>query len=916
MRKLLTGLGVALVLLVLALLVIPMLFAGRVLDMAVDAANEQLEATVAIDSASISLFRSFPNPSVGLHGISVVGQGSFEGVPLASIDDLYVTVGLASLVGDAPEIRRLVVKGSSFDFVVNPDGLANWDVLPPGDAVASDGDAPFAIELQDIVIENLDLRYNDQQGYTLVDIDGLAYHGDASVSGPLTAMENSARIAALTYQDGPITWLKDVMVVAELPLEYRDDSGQVTMGESHLVLNELALGFRGSVTPQGDDLALDVSFQALDNSFRSLLSLVPGLYSSAFSEVETEGTFSVAGSVVGVLPAEGDDLPGFAVEAKVVDASVRMPGLPTGVDAIELDLAVGHPGGDPDLITLDLNRFSMSVAGSPVTGSLRLRQPMSDPDVDMKIQGGLDLAKLHQALPLEGVEYSGTLKLDMAVSGRMSQFESGRARGVRAEGSFTLADAVYRDEDLPVPVQVSLFAGSISPRTTSIRSLSMTMGDSDLSGTGRLDDLVPWFFDDTPLGGQLALTSSRFDTNPWLEDDEAEPGEADPDASSLVVVPSDLDLTVTADFDTVLYEDLELTDLQGEVLLSGGAARIQDLDFTMLGGRISMSGAYVAPTDQRADVELKVDMVDFEVGRLVSSFETLRIIAPIAERATGRFSTDFELATTLGSDLTPDLPTLISAGLLSSRSLVLQPAFMETVGSKLGNERFASIDLEKGQMGFNIQNGRAQIQPFAVSVGGSKGTLSGSTGVLDKSLDLLLDLKVPTRNIQVSGLLEQLGASKGGKVDLQVRVGGTFDQPTVAIGAPGLADAVRDVVTEEVQARVGELTSTIIDEARVVGDALVAEAEKRRDQLVAAAETSGERLKEEAKAQAQKLEDAAEGKPLQEVAAKEAAKLVKSEARQAAKKLVSEAEEKGDALVAAAEAQSDRLIAEAEAKSR
>jgi uncharacterized protein involved in outer membrane biogenesis len=920
MRKLIIAIAAALVLFVVALFTLPMLFAGRALDMAVRTANDELDATVAIDRASVSMLRSFPHPSVGLHGVSVVGQGAFEGVTLASIDDLRLTVGLGTLLGETPELRELFIGTARFELVVDSEGRANWDVVPGDDEPeAEGGDDDFAIDLRDVVLEDVALRYDDQQGYTLVDIQGLAYGGEASIDGPITRMDNRARIASLTYRDGPVTWLKEVAVVAELPVEYASDSGAVTLGESSLALNELTMGFRGSVIPQGDDLALDISFQAMDNSFRSLLSLVPGAYTADFSEVETAGTLSLAGSVVGVLPAEGDDLPGFAVEAEVTDASVRMPDLPTGVDAIQLLLAVGHPGGDPDQITLDLDRFSMTVAGSPLTGSLRLRQPVSDPDVDLRIQGGLDLAELHKALPLEGVEYSGRLDLDLAVAGRMSQFESGRIAGVRAEGSFTLADAVYRDDALPVPVQVALFSGSISPRSTTIRSLSMTMGEpgqagSDLSGSGRLDDLVPWFFDDTPLGGQIALKSSRFDTNPWLEDDGEDEAQADPDASSLVAVPRDLDLTVDADFDTVLYEDLELTDMQGEVLLRDGAARIQELDFTMLGGRVSMSGAYVAPTDQQADVELKVDMVGFDLGQVASSFETVRRIAPIAEQATGRFSTDFELATTLGSDLTPDLPTLISAGLLSSRSLVLQPAFMEQVGSKLGNDRYASIDLSKGELGFNIRNGRATLQPMAVEVGGAKGTLGGSTGVLDRSMDLTLDLAVPTRAIKASGLLEQLGASKGGKVDLQVRIGGTFDQPTVAVGAPGLADAVRDAVTEEVKERAGQVSDALVAEAQAAGDKLVAAAEKKREQLVAVAETQGGRLKEEAKNQAAKLAEKAEGKPLAEAAAKEAGRQLEKEARQAAKALVSEAEQKGDALVAAAETKRSELIAAAEVR--
>jgi uncharacterized protein involved in outer membrane biogenesis len=910
MRKLLIALLVFLVLLVGALVAVPALFGGRVLDLALEAANEQLEATVDIESAGVSLLRSFPDPCITLRGIRVTGQGAFEGQALADIEQLRLTVGLVSVIRGEPEIRELALVKPSLELRVDSEGRASWDIVPGEDGQPEDEEpSSLSLDLRDIRIEGMNLLYDDAQGYLLADIRGLDHRGDGSVSGDSYRFDNHTSIAALTVRDGAVTWLKDARVQADLPITYDGVTGAVTLGESRIALNELALGFAGSVVPQGEDLLLDLSYHALEASFRSILSLVPGVYTSEFADMQTAGTLSLAGTVKGVLPAEGDDLPGFALEAKVSDASFRMPDLPTGVDDIQLDLYLGHPGGDPDQIQVDLRSFRMAVAGSPITGSLKLRQPVSDPDISAQARGRVDLGKLRQALPLDGVDYSGVLDLDMTVAGRVSDFEAARVNKVQAAGSFSLQDAVYRDAELPVPVSVARFSGSLTPRSAEIRELSMTMGESDLSGSGQLDNLVPWFFGDAPLEGRLSLISRRFDTNPWLQD-EGEEAAGEGEESSLVAVPRDLDLAVDARFDTVLYEDLELTDLVGSLRLHDGAARIDTLDFTMLGGRVGMSGAYVAPTDQRADVELRVDMVDFEVGRVAAAFETLRLIAPVAEHATGRFSTDFELATTLGADLTPDLPSLISAGLLSSRSLVLQPAFMEQVGSKLGNDKYASLDLSRGELGFRIRNGRATLQPMAVKVGGADGSISGSTGVLDKSLDLVLDLKVPTRAIQASGLLEQLGAAKGGKVDVQVRVGGTFDKPTVAVGAPGLVDAVREQVGE----RVDQAVDALIAEARAAGDKLVAAAEEKKAQLVAAAQTQGERLKEEAARQADKLEENAEGKPLQEAAAREAAKQIKKEARQAANKLVTEAEKKGDALIDTAKAKRDELIASAEAR--
>ncbi len=919
MRKLLIGLALVLALLLIALLALPPLFGGRILEGALELANEQLEAEVRIEDASLSLLRGFPNPSVTLSGIVVTGKGPFAGQTLAEIEQLRVTLGLASLASGRPEIRELSLVRPRFELTVLPDGLANWDVLPDEDEPAGpDGESGFSLDLRDIRVEGMDLRFDDQQSRLWAELRGLDHRGDGTIEGERYRFDNRTQIQALTVRDGAITWMKAVRVQAELPVSYDGASGAIELGESRLTLNDLALGFSGSVVPAGEGWTLDLSYRAVDASFRSILSLVPGVYTADFADLQTEGSLSLAGTVRGLLPAEGEELPGFALEAQVRDASFRMPDLPTGVDDIQLDLKLGHPGGDPDLVQVDLEQFRMAVAGSPVTGSLKLRRPLSDPDLSASAQGRVDLTKLRQALPLEGVEYSGLLDLDVKVAGKMSDFEGLRTDRVQATGNFALSDAVYRDEELPLPVMISRLAGSLGPHSTEISQLRMSLGEpgqpgSDLSGTGQLDNLIPWFFGEGVLGGRVSLRSKRFDTNPWLEED-GEPDPADPAESSLVAVPSDLDLAVDADFERVLYGELELTDVVGRTRLSGGAARIEKMDFSMLGGRVSMRGAYVAPTDRKADVELQLDMVDFELAEVARAFETVRLIAPIAERTQGRFATDLEIEATLGADLKPDLPTLASAGLLASRSLVFQPSFMQQVGSKLGDERYARIDLARGELGFRIQNGRAKLHPVDVKVGEAQGTLSGSTGVLDQSLDLVLDLKVPTRALQGSGLLDQLGAARGGKVDLRVTVGGSYDRPTVAFGAPGLVESVREVVEDRIQERVEELSSTLVEEARAAGDRLVAEAERKKEQLVAAAETQGERLKDEAKKQAQALVDKAAGNPLAEAAAQEAGKKLKQEARDAAKKLVREAEARGDALVDAAKAQRAELIARAEGR--
>ncbi|MDV7397561.1 hypothetical protein RZS08_39540, partial [Arthrospira platensis SPKY1] len=73
---------------------------------------------------------------------------------------------------------------------------------------------------------------------------------------------------------------------------------------------------------------------------------------------------------------------------------------------------------------IDLARFTMKIGDNPFGGYLKLRTPMSDPDIDTRIKGKLDLAELAQAFPMEETEgMAGLITADITAKIRLSTIE-------------------------------------------------------------------------------------------------------------------------------------------------------------------------------------------------------------------------------------------------------------------------------------------------------------------------------------------------------------------------------------------------------------------------------------------------------------------------------------------------------------
>ena len=79
MKKIVKIAAIVVAVLLVLLLVAPMLLRGKIADIVKREANEMLTAQVDFEKLDISLLRHFPNASVELKGLTLVGVERFEG---------------------------------------------------------------------------------------------------------------------------------------------------------------------------------------------------------------------------------------------------------------------------------------------------------------------------------------------------------------------------------------------------------------------------------------------------------------------------------------------------------------------------------------------------------------------------------------------------------------------------------------------------------------------------------------------------------------------------------------------------------------------------------------------------------------------------------------------------------------------
>ncbi len=900
-------------LLALVIALAPILLKGPIVDRVTSELNERIDADVSIGDVKVSLLKSFPSLSVDVDGLEVVGREPFAGVKLATIARVHAAVDLSTALGDGPvEIEALAFDQPSFRVVVDASGKANYDIAPERTAPATtEESSDYSWKVDDFRITDLQLAYDDAKADRHVAIEDLDHRSKGDFSDAVVHVSTHTEIAKLTVTDGAVPLLKETRWVADVAVDYEQATGKITFGDNKIAVNDLALAFEGTVLPKGDDTELDLRFLTKDTSFKSLLSLVPSVYRKDFANVSVAGTLGLEGTVKGV--SSGENLPGFDLALSVRDGRFQVPQVPTAVEAIAIDAKVHHPQGVADLTTVQVDRFHLAVANNPVDGRLSLSRPVSDPTIDAVIKGVVDVQQLGEAFALKDV-LGGRLDLDLAVAGRSSDFEKKNIDAIKAQGTVVVTGFTYTTDAIPMPVTIDRLDVALTPREAQLSEMQVSFGESDLEASGVVEDLIPYLLADTTLEARVDLRSRKLDLRPFQGESDDKAATAS-EKSSLVVIPKNLDFEMDAKLAKVWVEDLELTDVEGTVVVRDGKLDMRHLHMDLLGGEMTMSGSYVAASKETADVDIDVEMLRLELAKTFTAFETLQQIVPVAQGALGRFDSSFQMKTRLNSDLSPDYDFLASKGSIHTIGVALTPDFLGKVAEAVRSGKVDKLDLRDTTLRYSIKDTNAEVQPFALKVGTLPATFGGKAGVVNRSLDFDLDMKVPTSMLAGGSLGSQLAAAQK-DVDLHVKIGGTYDAPKVSVGLGDLAKDVAAAVTEVATEQVKAVASDLVAKASAAGDELIAEAVAAGDKLRATAKTAAKKVRDSADDEAKKLVKDAKGNPLQEAAANEAAKKLVKEADKKADKLEKEADDKADALVADAKKKKADLVAKAQAQTK
>ena len=876
-------------------IVTPLLLRGKIGDIVKREANAMLAARLDFEKLDISLLRNFPNASLNLKGLTLVGTDRFEGDTIVAARRITVVVNLMSLVGDEGfEVRKIILASPALHAHKLADGAVNWDVMKlsePADTTAAEESAPssFRLSVRDFRLTDAVIRYEDDSMGMELRTAPLSLRLSGDMSAESTQLDLDLLAGGVDFTQGGVPLLHDAELALDAEIDADLAEGRFTFSRNTLRLNAIEMRLDGWVQQVGDALAMDVSAGCSEVRFKDLLSLIPAFYKHEFRSLAASGELSMELWARGQM--HGAQLPAFELKTEVHNGSFQYSSLPKAVTDINIAAKVSNAGGELDKTEVEISEFGLKMAGNSLSATGYATNLMSDPTFRATLSGRVDLGAIREVYPLEkGIDLAGRIAASMKLSGRMSDVESGRYERISASGSLVVEQLGLHVQQLP-EVFIRRAAATISPQAMTLGEFGVTVGGSDLSATGQLTGYLGYLMRGEQLAGRLYVKSDLLDLNEIRAavpaDAEAESADAEKPAeeaaaapAQAIVVPKNLNLSLNAELKKVLFEKMVITDIAGEMSVAGGTLSLDRLGLQLFDGKASASGRYSTAADPaHPTLSLAASIAKASFPRTFEEIEAVRQLAPIFEKASGDYSLSIDMRTTLDAAMSPDLMSLTAQGEISSENVSVEGVeVFDKLADLLKNDKLRRIEARDLKIRFSIKDGRVTTEPFDLKMGDVNVNMSGTTG-LDRTIDYTAKVTLP------AGVGGVLGA-------VNVGIGGTFTSPKITLGVQETVEqVVSNVVSEQIDNLTGGRGGLLSDDTQTRAAALREEAQRAGEKLVEAAET-----------QRQKLVDAA---------AKKGA-LAKIAAEAAGDALVDEAKKQSKALLEEAEKQIQKLTQEAE----
>jgi hypothetical protein len=753
--------------------------------------NKNLKTKVDVKTVGFTILESFPLASVQFSEV-VIYSSLNKADTMLFAQKIACKFNLRDLYYEKYELLEIEIESGKCHLLIDENKKENFIFWNSSDSSSSN----FKVNLEQVELNEIHFSFQDIPNEFISHF----YISDASAAGSLTDKNTSLNLKTTLrnsfVKTGKFKAIENRTLFIAAIGTIDQENKTIQFDDANIGLENLNFIVNGGINYK-EETSLNLSVSTKSTDLKKAISVLPESIANELSEFEINGEATVKGSIKGKVSAKLN--PSFSFEFSISEGSFKKKNSTVFFSQSFLNGSIDN-GSSNNLSTTKINiaNFKTKLNQNDISGNLKLLNP-NHPKYEFNGSINFDLADAVQLLSLKEIENpKGKIESNISLTGKLDQFENYSLSDFKKStirGQVNLIDIELRIPNEQLSIKSTSGAISLFNASFDLDNLITTINDNKVKANGKLFNIIPFALsNEEKLIAELVLSSESVNLNSFIKESETK-------EKNTFQFPERLTLYLETKFNKVQFNNLILTELNGDLMMKDQRLDLRNLDFISQGG--SVSGDYfLRKQNDRISFYAKSRLNSIDIKQVFASFNNFGQKIIKSENISGKTSSDISVSLLFDPYLNTILSSLkIDADLVVDNGALNNVKALEALSDFVELDELRSIKFKSLRNQLSVQDCTLTIPKFDIQSSAMNINLSGNhkfNNELDYHFVILLNeilgkkVKKPKNN--EFGYEEDDGL---GRTKIFMKMYGTTDTPKFGYDSQELKTHINTEVNQE-----------------------------------------------------------------------------------------------------------------------
>jgi len=265
--------------------------------------TKYINCKTEIGEVELTFLSTFPDVGIEINGLTLINP--MNGACNDTL--LHAGKGIASLdikalwKNDDLIIHKLIFEDVLVNAFTDKSGISNYDVFITDTTDTSSFVNPFKkIDLREIRLKKANISYEDETSDMHAVVSNLYAGLKFQLQNEKVVFLLNAKTPSVSYSMDSIQYCSNADVKLNLPMEYLTAKRQLNLNDAKLEFNGLDANIDGTIKQNGENIITDIAFNTASFPVKTLIEMIPAVYTTALDGMNVNGFVSSTGTVKGI----------------------------------------------------------------------------------------------------------------------------------------------------------------------------------------------------------------------------------------------------------------------------------------------------------------------------------------------------------------------------------------------------------------------------------------------------------------------------------------------------------------------------------------------------------------------------------------------------------------------------------------